>query len=123
MYVCTQLDRMMRRLASSVAVLLFMAALFSSATPNLYAQASATISGTVTDPKGALIVGATVTVLNETTQDGRQGKTNKDGLYAFPDLLPSSYTVKVVSSGFSPKELTGVDLHAGDQIQLPVFAL
>ncbi len=90
---------------------------------NLYAQSSATISGTVTDQKGAVIVEASVTAINEATQDIREVKSNKDGLFAFPTLLPSTYSIKVVSQGFAPKELTGIDLHGGDDVKLPSIVL
>jgi len=93
------------------------------ALPALHAQTTAQISGTVTDTTGAVIPGATVALVNEATQDTRVVKSNGDGLYSFPALLPSSYTIKVSAKGFEPKSLTGLVLHAGDERSIPAFAL
>jgi len=104
--------------AGLVAMLMLLFAL-----PALHAQTTAQISGTVTDTTGAVIPGATVTLVNEATQDARVVKSNGDGLYSFPALLPSSYTIKVAAKGFEPKSLTGLVLHAGDERSVPAFAL
>jgi hypothetical protein len=93
------------------------------AMPALQAQTTAQISGLVTDTTGAVIPGATVTLVNEATQDTRVVKSNRDGLYSFPALLPSSYTIKVTAKGFDPSDLTGLVLHAGDERSIPAFAL
>ncbi|WP_182277628.1 carboxypeptidase regulatory-like domain-containing protein [Granulicella sp. 5B5] len=91
--------------------------------PALHAQTTAQLSGTVTDPSGALVPGAKVELVNEATQDARVVTTNNAGLYSFPALLPSTYTLKVSAKGFEPKNLTGIELHAGDQRTVPAFAL
>jgi hypothetical protein len=91
--------------------------------PLAHAQTTAQISGTVTDTTGAAIPGAQVSLVNEATQDTRTVTTNGVGLYSFPALLPSSYTIKVTSKGFAPKNLTGLVLHAGDEREVPAFQL
>jgi hypothetical protein len=61
------------------------------------------ISGTVTDPRGAVVVGASVTVYPE--GGGRPVatvKTDAQGQYKIPSLPPGSYTVGVVAEGFGP---------------------
>jgi Carboxypeptidase regulatory-like domain len=93
------------------------------ALPALHAQTTAQISGIVTDNTGAVIPGANVALVNEATQDTRVVKSNGEGLYSFPALLPSSYTIKVSAKGFEPKTLTGLVLHAGDERSVPAFAL
>jgi hypothetical protein len=93
------------------------------AMPALHAQTTAQISGLVTDNTGAVIPGATVTLINEATQDTRVVQSNGSGLYSFPALLPSSYTIKVTAKGFDPKDLTGLVLHAGDERSVPAFTL
>jgi hypothetical protein len=77
------------------------------AMPALHAQTTAQISGTVTDSTGAVVPGASVTLVNEATQDTRVVKTDGAGLYSFPALLPSSYTIKVMAKGFQPTNLIG----------------
>jgi hypothetical protein len=99
-----------------VALLLFSA-------PRLQAQTTAQLTGTVTDPSGGVIPNAQVTLLDEATGTSRVVQTNGDGLYAFPALVPDSYTVKVVAKGFQPKEITGIVLHAGDARTIPAFSL
>ncbi|HEX8147610.1 MAG TPA: carboxypeptidase regulatory-like domain-containing protein [Pyrinomonadaceae bacterium] len=61
------------------------------------------ISGTVTDPKGAVVVGASVTVYPEA--GGRpfaSVRTDAQGQYKVPNVPPGSYTVSVVAEGFGP---------------------
>jgi hypothetical protein len=104
---------------------LSLAAFLMMAMPRAQAQSNvtATISGTVTDSTGALVQGASVTVVDEATQDARPTETNKSGVFALPNLDPGTYSVTVSAKGFSPKELTGIDIHAGDSIKLPAFTL
>lgn len=58
------------------------------------------ISGTVTDPSGAVVSGATVTLSSKTTGERRTTTTGAAGLYNFPLLKPGAYTVSVTQSGF-----------------------
>jgi hypothetical protein len=50
-------------------------------------------------------------------------EANAAGLFAFPALVPGSYSVKVTAKGFVPKELTGIVLNAGDSRAIPSIAL
>ena len=58
------------------------------------------VSGTITDPSGAILPSATVTLVNTATGDTQSGKTNTSGVYLFPLLKPGDYTVTVEQSGF-----------------------
>jgi hypothetical protein len=58
------------------------------------------VSGTITDPSGAILPNATVTLVNTATGDTQSGKTNTSGVYLFPLLKPGDYTVTVEQSGF-----------------------
>src|SRR5258708_15744036 len=58
------------------------------------------VSGTITDPSGAILPNATVTLVNTATGDTQSGKTNTSGVYLFPLLKPGDYTVTVQESGF-----------------------
>jgi hypothetical protein len=102
---------------------LSLVASLSVAGPYAHAQVTATVSGTVTESTGALVQAASVTVIDEATQDARPTETNKSGVFALPNLNPGSYSVRVSAKGFSPKELTGIEVHAGDDIKLPTFVL
>jgi hypothetical protein len=91
--------------------------------PALHAQTTAQLSGTVTDNTGAIIPGASVTLQNEASKDTRVVTTNDSGIFSFPALLPATYTLKVTAKGFEAKDLTGIELHGGDQRSVPAFAL
>ncbi|HEV2575820.1 MAG TPA: TonB-dependent receptor [Acidobacteriaceae bacterium] len=66
------------------------------------AQTSATgnITGTVTDPTGAAVPGATVTITNNDTNVSRTIKTNDVGAYTVPFLIPGNYEVFATGTGF-----------------------
>ena len=64
------------------------------------AQTSAEITGLVTDPAGAAVSGASVTITNKATGANRNATTNSEGLYSFPSLPPGTYELKVEQTGF-----------------------
>ncbi|HEY1679996.1 MAG TPA: TonB-dependent receptor [Candidatus Sulfotelmatobacter sp.] len=76
----------------------------------LSAQTGATgaISGAITDPTGAVIVGAQVRVTNMATGDSRTLQSNDRGLYLAPLLQPGEYAVEVTKQGF--KEASSRDV-------------
>ena len=67
-----------------------------------------TILGTVTDPSGAVIAGAKVTVKNVGTGLERTTETSADGSYSLPELPIGTYTVTVSQAGFQTFVATGV---------------
>lgn len=81
----------------------------------MWAQtATATITGRVTDPQGAVVPGATVTATNVSTGVARNASTTSGGIYNIPDLQPGDYNVTVQVSGFSKGAATGIHLLVGD---------
>jgi hypothetical protein len=77
--------------------------------------ATATLSGRVTDPAGAVIVGAKVIVAQTATGVQRETVTNNEGLYVFTNLNPGEYNVKISAKNF-PKTLSRViNLRVGQQ--------
>jgi hypothetical protein len=91
--------------------------------PLTHAQTTAQLTGTVQDNSGAVIPGAQVTLTDEATRLTRVVQTNRQGLYAFPSLVPGTYTVKVDAKSFQPREITGIVLHAGDVRAVPAIPL
>ena len=65
-----------------------------------FAQTLGTISGEVKDSSGALVPGATVTVVNKATNATRTTTSNEVGIYDIPALPPGPYTVKIELDGF-----------------------
>ncbi|MGA3196768.1 MAG: TonB-dependent receptor [Terriglobales bacterium] len=69
-----------------------------------------TILGTVTDPSGAVVSGATVKARNEATGLERTTTTSADGSYAIPELPIGTYTLSVTQPGFQTYAATGVSV-------------
>src|SRR5450759_313245 len=61
---------------------------------------NAAMTGTVTDPSGAVIAKANVTMTAAGTQVKRTAATNADGQFTIPSLPPATYRVTVESAGF-----------------------
>jgi hypothetical protein len=89
--------------------------------PKLYSQAvSGNIIGTVTDPSGATVPGAQVTVANTGTGFSTQTTTNESGNYTVPDLGPGSYTVTIVAAGFQKVEQQNVAVNVSQSSRVDV---
>ena len=71
---------------------------------------SGTILGTVTDPSGAVVVGAKVTITNKETGLSRVVVSGSDGEYVAPSLPTGFYTITAEMSGFSRLTLSNVQL-------------
>jgi hypothetical protein len=90
--------------------------------PMLWGQAgtTATMTGVVSDPTGAVVLGAKVAARNPATNLSRDVVTNADGIYRI-DLLPiGTYTLTVEASGFKRQVLTGITLDIGQVARLDV---
>ena len=80
----------------------------------------ATITGTVTDPNGAVIAGATVKIVNVNTRAERTVTTNEDGTYNAPLLDIGTYNVTASATGFQSVTLEFVTLQIGDRLPIDV---
>jgi hypothetical protein len=78
------------------------------------------ISGTVSDPSGAVVPRATVTVTNEDTGIVRRVTTGSAGDFNAPDLDVGSYRIHVAATGFAVYERGGLVLSAHQVINLNV---
>ncbi len=83
----------------------------------VFAQ-EATIVGTVTDPSGAAIPGATVTITNTGTGQARTVTTNTVGQYVAPDLIIGRYVARVDATGFKAVEHKDIALAVGDRLRI-----
>src|SRR5260370_7687257 len=61
-----------------------------------------TVTGSITDPSGAAIAGAQVTLTNLGTSEKRTQPTESHALYSFPNLFPSRHTITVHVKAFNP---------------------
>jgi outer membrane receptor protein involved in Fe transport len=75
---------------------------------NVFAQSTATLTGTVTDPQGAIVPGAKVTVRSQATGIERTAQTGEDGNYQIASLPPGVYTVEVQAQGFQTQTASGL---------------
>ncbi|HWP42888.1 MAG TPA: carboxypeptidase-like regulatory domain-containing protein, partial [Blastocatellia bacterium] len=73
----------------------------------------ATVSGTVTDEKGSVIVNARITARNLDTGITREVTSDGDGRYIIPELSPGRFEVRAEHEGFRPELRTGIDLTVG----------
>lgn len=83
-------------------------------------EVRASITGIVTDPSGAPVTGATVTVTNVAQNVSVTAKTNESGNYVTPFLAPGTYRLAVEQSGFKRFLRENIVLQAGDRLRLDV---
>jgi len=94
----------MKRGVISFALVLLLCAL------NLYGQSLTSVSGTVTDPSGALVAGATITLTNMATGSQRQDKSDSSGRYSFAQIQPGKYKISATATGFAGVDFSNVEL-------------
>src|SRR5215813_14026367 len=76
------------------------------------------ISGTVTDPNGAVVSGATVSITSVERKTSDTVTTNDSGLYVKERLLPGNYEVKIESQGFKAKLISSVVVNVDAQTKV-----
>lgn len=78
------------------------------------------IQGTVSDPTGAVVPNAEVTLTDQATHVKRTSKSNNSGAYVFPGIPVSKYNLGVAAPGFKTYEQTGIVLEVGSSIGIDV---
>ena len=73
---------------------------------SVFAQASASLSGTVTDQNGAVVAGARVLATSKQTQAETETTTAFDGTFRFEKLLSGEYEIRISATGFEPQAQT-----------------
>ena len=81
---------------------------------------TASVRGMVTDPQGAAVSGAEVTITNVNTGYTRTSISGSDGEYNFPDLPLGPYKIRASHAGFKNAEQTGIVLHVDDSLVVNV---
>jgi hypothetical protein len=97
-------------------LLLAVALVVCVAVPGCFGQASAIngqIEGTITDPSGAVVPGATVSIENINTGFKRELKTDNSGFFRFTVLPLGTYNLKAATSGFAEETRSGIVVDAG----------
>ena len=104
-----------RRSAARITVALIL--LLTSGLFLYAADAPASLSGTVSDPTGAVIPGATVMLSNTDAGTSSQTLTGGDGTYSFAALPAGHYRIEVTSPGFKSQQQGPLELGAGSTLK------
>src|SRR4051812_7268876 len=96
--------------------------------PMLVGQtATGEINGTLTDPSGAVISGATLKLTNQSTQIQTQSTSNATGFFIFVGVRPGTYSLRVEKQGFRSVDVSqlqlGVNQALTQNLQIPVGAV
>src|SRR5437763_16675935 len=74
------------------------------------------ITGTITDPTGAVVPNATVTITNTGTNISQSTTTGSDGSYRFSLVPPGTYTVEVKAANFATVRISGIVVEASQTV-------
>jgi hypothetical protein len=94
--------------------------LFFFSALSLYAATGGSISGTVLDPSGAAVVGATLNLINTAQQTTYQAASDRQGLYSFPNLPVGHYELTISAPGFSTQRKTNLTVDTDSAIRVDV---
>jgi hypothetical protein len=104
---------MLRKVAFSPWILSLLVFIFAAP---VFAQTTAKVLGTVTDPSGAAVIGAKVTVKNSARGIERTAESNAIGTYEVDALPPGTYDVRVQMNGFSTEVAKGVVVEVNNNV-------
>ncbi len=83
--------------------------------------ANATLTGTITDPNGAVVSGASITATQKSTGVKRETVSNENGLYVLSNMAPGDYELRVEAKGFKTKvSKSAVSLNVGQTVTVNV---
>src|SRR5262245_28995617 len=100
---------MKSRVVKAFALIVFVALASAIA----FGQVTSSLSGTVTDPTGAVVSGASVIVKNAATGAEFKAMTSGSGTYTVPSLGTGTYTMAVTAQGFKQSQVQEVKIDAG----------
>src|SRR5215510_4126637 len=97
----------------------FMLAVLLMGTIAAFGQSSS-LSGTILDPQGNAVTGATITATNVATGAARVTTTSKEGAYQIPQLAPGTYRVRAEERGFASVMLEDVQVLVNTPVTLNI---
>lgn len=106
----------MNKLAFCLALLAFM----FIAPVAIQAQTKGSLSGSVTDPAGAVVPGANVELKNNATGAARTTVTGDNGVFQFTDVEPGTYTITVENTGFKKAVATNIVVNVSTAAQVTI---
>ena len=103
------------RRTSLVVLLLFLLGTITS-----WAATGGSISGSIADPSGAAISGASLLLINDAQQTPYRTLSDKQGLYSFPNLPVGHYTLTIAASGFASQRKLNLAVDSDSAIRFDV---
>jgi len=85
-----------------------------------HAQSTTSLAGTVTDPSGAAVPNARLTLTNEDNSAQRSGISDAEGRYAFQQIQPGRYHLSATAAGFTDLVLNNLRLLVNSPATVPV---
>jgi hypothetical protein len=79
---------------------------------------ASSIVGTITDPNGAVIAGATISIFNREVNFSLYTSTSDDGTFRFDGLAAGVYEIRVTAPGFTPSEDNGIFIQANSEARV-----
>src|SRR5215510_9274618 len=107
---------------ASAVLSLFLCYLLFVSSLDVCAQSASTgaLTGTVTDPTGAVVQNAKITIRNYATNETLTTTTSQDGLYRFSLLPPGDYELTVDAAGFAPLVVRQVMIQISEVRRIPI---
>jgi hypothetical protein len=110
----------LRSMTVMVSRILVIAAFAFSLAGTVWAQTAGNISGTVSDPTGAVVPGASLTLVNLDLTTSYKLMTNPEGFYSFLSIPVGRYELTVEAAGFKPYKRTGMLIDVNAKLQADV---
>ena len=108
----------MKRWAEAIACVLFLSLVVCVGRAKAQTATTATVLGTVSDPSGAVIGGASVTIKNLGTGISRTTTANAAGQYTFPSITPGTYSLAVTMQGFRTAAVSSLVVNVSKSYQI-----
>src|SRR3984957_16344526 len=103
----------LNKILAGVAICLSLVLAVGTTPVGAQSAAAGNIFGLVTDPSGAVVVDATVTIIDTTTGEARTTQTNESGRYIITNLAPGKYDIAITKKGFAAARLSGQTVEVG----------
>jgi hypothetical protein len=101
-------------------IVAFLFLIFAFSTAIFGQEFRGTITGTVTDPNGSVVPGATITIKNVDTNVTSTVTSNSEGSYTVPFLVPGTYTISANSAGFKTTTIQNVNVKVDDKLTVDI---
>src|SRR4029077_4428051 len=110
---------MTKRVMVTVSCLFALSCIYS---PGAMGQMAGTgsVTGTVPDPSGEIVVGAQVTLADTSTNAQRTATSNETGRYVFPNVPPGTYSLTATKEGFSVAKVSSLTVTVGTTLTVDV---